>query len=123
MHLHSNPPPEGHTYNNCNFFFENLEPGKYFLMGFMSGQQAFYFNYRGIDEQKFLKEAAIDIKPGTVNYLGSYAVTGIDRNFFKSDTFDIKHSKTPSRTTILKHLMEAAKGTGWDARFEKAMRD
>ena len=87
----------------------------------MSGQRAFYFNYQGIDEAKFLKEVAIDIKPGSVVYLGSYEVTGIDENFFTSDTFDIKRSKTPTRKTILKHLKEAAQGTGWDARFEKAM--
>lgn len=115
-------PPQSHSYTNGNFFFEDLTPGKYFLMGFMSGQEAFYFNYRGIDEQKFIKEVAIDIKPGSVTYLGSYQVTGIDRNFFKTDTFDIKPSKTPTRNTILKHLIEASKGTGWDVRFQKAMK-
>lgn len=115
-------PPQSHTYTNGNFFFEDLEPGKYFLMGFMSGQEAFYFNYTGIKEEKFIKEVAVDIKPGSVIYLGSYEVTGIDRNLFKTDTFDIKRSKTPTRDTILKHLKEATKGTGWDARFEKAMK-
>ena len=115
-------PPQGHAYTNGNFLFENLEPGKYILLGFMSGQEAFYFNYQGVDEAKLLKEVAIDIKPGSVVYLGSYVVTGIDRNFFKTDTFDIKRSKTPTKNTILKHLIEASKGTGWDARFQKAMK-
>ena len=117
-----NPPPEGHAYTNGNFFFEDLSPGKYYLMGFMSGQEAYYFNFQGIDEAKFLKEVAIEIKPGAVVYLGSYQVTGIDRNFFKTDTFDIKRSDKPSRNTILKHLIEATKGTGWDERFKKAMK-
>ena len=115
-------PPQSHTYTNGNFFFENLEPGKYLLMGFMAGQEAFYFNYTGIKEEKLISEVAVDIKPGSVIYLGSYEVTGIDRNFFKNDTFDIKRSKTPGKDTILKHLKEAAKGTGWDARFDKAMK-
>jgi hypothetical protein len=115
-------PPQSHTYVNGNFFFEDLAPGKYYLVGFMSGQEAFYFNYQGIDEAKFLKEVAIEIKPGAVVYLGSYQVTGIDRNFFKTDTFDIKPSKTPARNTILKHLIDATKGTGWDVRFQKAMK-
>ena len=115
-------PPQSHAYTNGNFFFEDLAPGKYFLMGFMSGQEAFYFNFQGIDEQKFINEVAVDIKPGSVFYLGSYQVTGIDRNFFKTDTFDIKRSNTPTKATILKHLREATKGTGWDARFEKAMK-
>lgn len=115
-------PPTSHTYNNGNFFFVNLEPGKYFLMGFMAEQQAFYFNYGGIKEDEFMNKMAIEIKPGIVTYLGSYEVTGIDRHFFKTDTFDIKRSKTPTRENILNHLKEAAKGTGWEVRFEKAVK-
>ncbi len=115
-------PPKGHIYTNGNFFFENLQPGKYFLMGFMSGQKAFYFNYRGVEKEKFIHEVAIDIKPGSTTYVGSYEVTGIDRNFFKSDTFDIRRSDKPGRNTILAHLKEAAAGTGWDERFEQAMK-
>lgn len=115
-------PPQSHTYNNGNFFFENLKPGKYYLASFMSGNVAFYFNYRGLKDEEFLKKVAIEIKPGSANYLGSYEVTGIERNFFMSDTFDIKRSKKPSKNTILKHLKDAAKGTGWDKRFAKAMK-
>ena len=115
-------PPQSHTYNNGNFFFENLTPGKYYLASFMSGNVAFYFNYRGLEDEKFLKNVAIDIKPGTVNYMGSYEVTGIERNFFKSDTFDIKRSKKPGKKTILKHLKGATKGTGWDKRFASALK-
>lgn len=114
-------PPKGHSYTNGNFFFENLEPGKYYLVGFMSGRNAFYFNYQGLEDEKFLNEVAIEIKPGTVTYLGSYKVTGIERNFIKTDTFDIKPSETPTRSNILMHLKEAAKGTGWDRRFASAI--
>lgn len=114
-------PPRSHTYTNGNFFFENLEPGQYYLVGFMSGRDAFYFNYKGIDKEKFIKEVAIDIKPGAITYLGSFKVSGIERNFIKSDTFDIKPSKTPTRSKILLHLKDAAKGTGWDRRFSKAI--
>lgn len=114
-------PPKGHTYTNGNFFFENLEPGKYYLVGFMSGQEAFYFNYRGLEDEEFLKEVAIEIKSGAVTYLGSYKVTGIERNFIKTDTFDIKPSETPTSSKILTHLKEVAKGTGWDRRFASAI--
>ncbi|WP_455217737.1 hypothetical protein, partial [Kaarinaea lacus] len=100
-------PPQSHTYTNGNFFFENLSPGKYYLASFMSGDRHFYFNFRGIDEKEFLDKVALDIKPGTVNYLGSYEVTGITENFFASDTFDIKASKKPGPKTILDHLVEA----------------
>lgn len=115
-------PPQSHTYMNGNFFFENLKPGKYYLASFMSGNNAFYFNYRGLKDEEFLKEIAIDIKPGTTVYLGSYEVTGIEKKFLKSDTFEIKRSKKPGKGTILKHLKQAAKGTGWDQRFAKEIK-
>ena len=115
-------PPQSFTYNNGNFFFENLAPGKYYLSSFMSGNVAFYFNYQGIKDEVFLKKVAINIRPGTVNYLGSYRVTGITKNFFKSNTFKIKRSKKPAPKTILKHLIKATKGTGWDKRFARAMK-
>ena len=114
-------PPQSHTYTNGNFFFENLKPGKYYLASFMSGNSAFYFNYRGLKDEEFLKKVAVDIKPGSTVYLGSYQVTGIERNFLKSDTFEIKPSKTPGKSTILEHLKQAAKGTGWDKRFANAL--
>jgi len=113
--------PQSHTYTNGNFFFENLTPGKYYLVSFMSGNAVFYFNFQGMSDEEFLKEVAVDIKPGTVNYLGSYQVTGIEENLFKTDTFDIKRSKKPNQTTILKHLKDVTKGTGWDKRFSRAM--
>ena len=114
-------PPKGHTFNNGNFFFENLQPGKYFLVGFMSGQEAFYFNYTGMEKEEFINKVAIEVQPGAVTYLGSYEVMGIERNFIQSDTFDIKASETPTRNNILDHLQKAAKGTGWDQRFASAM--
>ena len=116
-------PPKGHTFTNGDFFFENLKPGKYFLVGFMSKQNAFYFNYRGIDKDKFIKEMAVDIKPGSITYLGSYKVTGINRNFIKSNTFDIKQSNTPSKSTVLKNLRVEIAGTGWDKRIARVISD
>jgi hypothetical protein len=116
------PSPSSHVYPNGDYFFENLEPGKYFLLGFMSGQEAFYFNHQGIDDAKFQKEFTFDIKPGSVNYLGSFEVMGIDRNYQRSVYFDIKRSKIPTKSTILKHLIGETKGTGWDAVFEKALK-
>lgn len=44
------------------------------------------------------------------------------RIFFKTDTFKIQRSKNPAKNTILMHLQDAAKGTGWDKRFAKAIK-
>ena len=47
---------------------------------------------------------------------------GIDRNYQRSIYFDIKRSKIPTKSTILKHLIGETRGTGWDAVFEKALK-
>jgi len=117
-----NTPPQSIVYPNGDFFFENLEPGQYVLLGFMSRMESFYFNQQGNTDPNFLKDFNIDIKPGSVNYLGSFEVTGIDQNFLRSESFDIKRSKTPTKAAILKHLIEETRGTGWDKSFEKALK-
>lgn len=117
-----NPPPQIHAFTNGDFFFENLEPGQYFMLGFTSGNEEFYFNHQGNEDPAFFKEFSFDVKPGSVTYLGSFEVVGIDRNFVRSASFDIKRSKTPGKSTILKHLIGVSKGTGWDERFEKALK-
>jgi hypothetical protein len=114
-------PHQCHTYANGDYVIENLEPGKYFLMGFTAGKEKFSFNYRGINDADFIKDAAVEIKRGSVTYMGSYDVKGVDQKFQKSAAFEIMHSKTAVRILILKHLKEEAQGTGWDKRIDKAM--
>lgn len=115
-------PPKSHVYTNGNFFFENLKPGKYFLVGFIAGHKAFYFNYLGLPKKVFLKKVAFRVKPGSVKYAGSYKVSGIDRHLFKTNTFEIKRSRRPSRNAILSQVAKAAAGTGWDLRFKQAIK-
>lgn len=115
-------PPHGDVYTNGNFFFGNLEPGKYFLVGFMAGHKAFYFNYLNLPKETFLKKVAFRVKPGSLEYAGSFKVSGIDRHFLKSSTFSIKRTNNPSRKTIMSQLAKATAGTGWDQRFERAIR-
>jgi hypothetical protein len=88
----------------------------------MVGQDKFSFNYRGIDEAAFIKETAVEVKSGSASYMGSYDVKGNDRDILKSSTVEIMRSKTAIRNLILKHLKDEAKGTGWDSRFERAMK-
>jgi hypothetical protein len=114
-------PHQCHTYTNGDYFIENLEPGKYFLMGFTAGKQKFNFNYQGLSEAEFIKDAAVEIKRGSITYFGSYDVKGIDQKFQKSAAFEITHSKTAAKILILKHLKEDAQGTGWDKRIDRAM--
>lgn len=115
-------PPQGRTYPNGNFFFENLEPGNYFLMGFVSGEDVFYFNYRGVKDREFMEQVGVEVKPGGMAYFGSFEVTGINPDFTLSDSFDIKRSAAPSHDTILTQLKDAVAGTGWDLRIEDMLK-
>jgi hypothetical protein len=118
----SKSPHQSHIYANGDYFIENIEPGKYFLMGFTAAQEKFNLNYQGIDEAKFIKEAAVEIKHGSANYLGSYDVTGVDRNFLKNNSFAITHNKYAAKMLILKHLKAEVQGTGWDKLIDRAMK-
>jgi hypothetical protein len=115
-------PHKSHIFTNGDFFFENVEPGRYFLKGFTAGREKFHFNYGGINEAESINEAAVGIKPGSITYMGSYDVIGIDKKFKKSADFEIMRSKTAAKMLILKHLKEQVKTGGWDKHFEKAMR-
>lgn len=114
-------PPVSRVFANGDFFFENVGRGKYYLVGFSAGQVKFDFNYRGMDEYTFIQETAVEVKPGSVAYMGSYDVTGIDQNFLKDATFEITRSKTAVKILILKHLKEELQGSGWESHLDRAM--
>lgn len=114
-------PHQCHTYANGDYIIENLEPGKYFLMGFKAGKEVFNVNYKGVNDAQFIKDTEVEVKPGSITYMGSYDVKGIDKKFQKSGAFEISHSHTAARMLILKHLKEDAQGTGWDRIINRAM--
>ena len=122
MYLYVPPfksPPKAHTYNNGNFFFENIRPGKYYLQGFMSGSLDFTFTFRSKEE---LDRAAFLVRPGELHYVGSYEVTGMKNGFFSPGSFDIERVQRPDKEKIFREIMEAAAGTGWDKRIEKYLK-
>lgn len=107
-------PLKAHTFAHGDFFIENLEPGKYFLKVFSAGKAQFDFNYRGVSESKFVEENAIEVKPGSVTYMGSYVVTGLDQKLKKTDDFEITQSKSAPRMFILGRIKSMVRGAGWD---------
>jgi hypothetical protein len=115
-------PHQSHVYDNGDYFFENLEPGTYFLMSFAAGNERFNFNYRSTDQAKFINGDAVEVKRGSVTYLGSYDVKKVGQNSQNGDSFEIVRSQTAARILILKHLKEEARGTGWDRLMDRAMK-
>ena len=87
----------------------------------MSGNNVYYFDYSGIEKEDIEKNL-IDIKPGSVVYLGSYRVTGETDHLLRQDTFDIEQVRDPSEKTILKHLQEVTAQTGWDVKISRRLK-
>ena len=114
-------PHQCHTYANGDYFIENLEPGEYFLKGFMAGKEEFDLNFKGMKEEEFIKEAEIDVKPGALAYFGSYNVNGLDQNMQKTASFAIEHNHMAAKILILKHIKPDTQGTGWDRLIYRAM--
>jgi hypothetical protein len=115
-------PHKGHIFANGDFFFENVKPGTYFLKGFTAGKERFNFKYGGVDAADSISKAAVEIKPGSISYMGSYDVVGIDKRFKKGPDFEIVRSKTAVRILILKNIKEQSKSSGWDKQIERAMK-
>lgn len=114
-------PPRSHTYTNGNFFFENLAPGKYYLVSFMSGNNIYYFDYSGVEKEN-IEQSLIEIRPGAIVYLGSYRVTAETDHLLRQDTFDIEQVGEPTEKTILMHLEEATAQTGWDEKIVRRLK-
>ena len=114
-------PPRSHTYTNGNFFFENLAPGKYYLVSFMSGNNIYYFDYSGVEKEN-IERSLIEIKAGAAVYLGSFRVTGETDHLLRQDTFDIEQVGEPTEKTILTHLKEATAQTGWDRKIAQRLK-
>ena len=114
-----NNPPLSHTYNNGNFLFENLKPGKYILAGCISNtQEAYYFKTEMSDKLEIQQLATIDIEPGQIKFLGSYQMAYTGNPDVSDSSYDLLPVKQPSSKDILQHLLQITKGTGWDEKIE-----
>ena len=108
-------PPQAHVYDNGDFFFENVKPGTYYLHRFLSGRTLYVFPYESMKE---VDAATFEVKPGDVIYIGSFEVVNEKEEYIVPGSFELKALANPDSLSILRHIAEITRGTGWDKRIE-----
>lgn len=105
---------------NGDFFFEDVAPGDYGLLGFMSGNK-WYYLLTGDKEnnRRFIVKAT----PGGIHYVGAWKVTGEKNNHFSPDEFSIERVAAPGERALLQRLRPALVGTGWERKVAAARAD
>jgi len=105
-------PPAATTFNNGDFFFDNIKPGRYYLARFMVGRDMYAFV---ATSEKELAPMLFEVRPGASHYMGTFRVkTGVGSIF--SPKFDFQRAAHPDEAELLRTLMPHLAGTGWDAR-------
>lgn len=102
--------PRPHIYKDGTFFFENIEPGEYYIDSLQYGKYIFDFGF-------IAKTIKFTVKPGELHYVGSFEVTDIKDYLIGLGKFTIKRVDTPDRKTLLERIMLITKGTGWESRI------
>lgn len=110
----------GRIIEGDHFFFENLEPGFYILSHFYKGGVKYLFMNGDIETHKKFR---FEVKPGGIVYIGSFEVTGEENNIFTPDRFEVAKRSSPAPQQILKDIQKELKGTGWDKRIEKKLKN
>ena len=112
--------PSARVLANGDFFFEDVAPGDYGLLRFMSGGK-WYYLLTGDKEnnRRFIVKAT----PGGMHYVGAWRVTGQKNNHFSPDEFTIDRVAAPSERTLLARLRPALVGSGWETRTAAARGD
>lgn len=118
-----NPQPVAYVDGSGHFAFSNLLPGRYRVTEFWSGG-ALHWLARPpksfaawADNPLGSREFDFDVKADEVTFAGSWEKTAHKESFFGRDRFDFEARAAPGRAAVLKALVPAAKGTGWDALF------
>jgi hypothetical protein len=112
--------PSAHVLPNGDFFFEDVAPGDYGLMRFMSGGK-WYYTLTGDKEnnRRFIVKAT----PGGIHYVGAWKVTGEKNNHFSPDEFSIERMTAPGERALLQRLRPALVGTGWERKVAATRAD
>jgi hypothetical protein len=109
-------PPTATTFDNGDFFFDNVKPGRYYLARFMVGRDMYAFSATSEAE---LAPMIFEVKSGAAFYMGSFHATSGKGSIF-SPGFDFARSAHPDEATILRNLMPHLAGTGWAERVAKS---
>ena len=118
-YFHSGNVPRGEEeflMDNSYFVIPNIKPGQYWFAGFYANDM---YNRMPADEKDF-----IDIKPGEIKFVGSFDyvagnLSGLRTAFGIPGSFSLKHAQKPTEAEMLRWLLRAGKGSGWEPAIKR----
>ncbi len=103
------------TLNNNYFVVPNLQPGKYYFVGFKAGKN--YYKLPRFDD-KYM----VEVKPGQIVYYGSIDyIDGREPGWFREGTYSLRKVAKPSEREMLQWFYQYSDGTGWDLIIKKRL--
>lgn len=112
-------PPRVLVYGNGYFMAENIKPGKYYISAFYSGDKM----YKVVDSARSSYQNVINIKPGSLNYIGSHRIVVYKRRLLTHGDFDVVRIRRPDERSLLKYFYELTDGTGWQKKIVRRMKE
>ena len=112
-------PPRVLVYKNGYFMAENLKPGKYFIAAFSSGRKI----YKLVNSAQSSYQNIINIKPGSLNFLGSMKVLVHKRRVLTHGEFEVQRTRKPDERSLLQFFYDVTAGTGWQNKIVRRMQE
>lgn len=112
-------PPRVLVYQNGYFMAENLKPGKYYIAAFHSGEKV----YKLVDSAQSSYQNIINIKPGSLNFIGSHRIVVQSRHLLTHGEFDVVRIRRPDERTLLNYFYALTDGTAWQKKIARRMKE
>ena len=102
--------------DNSYFVIPNIEPGQYWFAGFYADGS---YNRLPANEKDF-----IEVKPGEIKFVGSFDyvagdLKGLRMAFGIPGSFGLKYAQEPTELEMMRWLLRAGKGSGWEPAINK----
>ena len=104
------------------FFFENLEPGEYYLMSLASGPEGRDF-YRLAYNKKTALSKIVTVSAGNLTYMGSFIIDNVISDLLKLDSFRFRRVDEPTEKQVLQGVIPMVVNTGWEQLVFRRLRD
>lgn len=112
-------PPRVLVYGNGYFMAENLKPGKYYIAGFYSGDKM----YQVVNSPRSLYQNVINIRPGSLNFIGSHRIVVHKRRLVGHGEFEVVPIRRPDERSLLRFFYGLTDGTGWQKKIARRMKE
>lgn len=122
IYFHGGNVPRGEEeflMDNSYFVIPNIKPGQYWFAGFYANG---VYNRLPADKKDF-----IDVKPGEIKFVGSFdyvegKLSTLRTAFGVPGSFGLKQAQKPSELEMMRWLLRAGNGSGWEATIKQRIR-